>query len=298
MATPISKLAVQERLRRHFRRLTEDILRDYRDGLQSGTPEAVANFREDFIREIIGRVFERTYRLSKGPVFDSFGGRSKSIDCVICAPNHPLFLDPIGRDCALLADGVHSVIEIKPDISTLSDDFDCELVRGLEQLRSCKRLKRTEPGMASFLFTKLHDGDRDWLMRVPSHMLCLESRGLAETAAYIAWYYQEKQVPLWEQFDFVVVLGQGMLEVPRAPKGPVQSPEILVRDLGEDALGNFLFRVATLAGPEMRLSKSLMERYLVGVFDDHRVTRLATHGSFDEFPAHSAGNKHEGEEQA
>jgi len=172
MTDAISKLPVKERLRHHFRRLTEDILRDYRDGLHSGTPEAVATFREDFIREIIGRVFERTYRLSKGPVFDSFGGRSKSIDCVICAPNHPLFLDPVGRDCVLLADGVHSAIEIKPDIKFLSDAFDCELVRGLEQLRSCKRLRRTEPGIMRHFFEREHAGNRDWLMRVPSHLLC------------------------------------------------------------------------------------------------------------------------------
>jgi hypothetical protein len=284
MITPISKLAVQDRLQRHFRRLSTDILRDYGDGIQSGTPEAVANFREDFIREIVGRVYERTFRLSKGPIFDSLGGRSKSIDCVVCAPNHPLFLDPIGRDCALLADGVHSAIEIKPNITALPKSYEAELVRGLEQLRSCKRLQRTEPGVTKAAFQGHPVALQDWLLRVPAHLFSLESRDLKETAEYIAGYYREQQVQLWEQFDFLVVLGVGMLEVVKYPKGSITSPVIAIRHLGEDALGNFLFRTSTLPGPELRLSEPLMQRYLGGVFDDHRVATVPTFGSFNDFP--------------
>ena len=276
----ISKLPVQERLRRHFRRLSADIVNDADDAIHSGTPEAVANFREDFIREIVGRIYEQSFRMSKGPIFDTFGNRSNSIDCVVCAPNHPLFLDRLGRDTALLVDGVHSAIEIKPDISSMPASYGAELIRGLEQLRSCKRLLRTEAGITSLELGRAHPALRDWLLRVPAHMFSVKAGDLITTAQYIGGYYQEKQVPLSEQFDFLVVLGLGMLEVVKWPRDGVVTPKIVVRHLADDALGNFLFRASTMPGPEMRMSRSVVDRYLAGVFDDHQQGVVSTFGSF------------------
>ena len=268
-----SRIPIVERLLKHLRRLSRDLIEDYEDGLQSGTSEAVADYRETFVKEVLGRFFPRTYRVSKGPIFDSFDGRSQSIDCVVCAPNHPLFLDALGRNTTLLADGVHCAVEVKPDLRDLPGDFgesrkrEPEIVRGLNQVRTVKRLQRTAVGLAPVV--KHSERLRDYARRVPTHIYAVESAPIDQLAKYIADFYEHRAVPLAEQVDLVVVLNRGVVEVvkypelgtTKAPGSDEWGPGIVARELAEDALAYFLYRIVSDVPPEMRMSKPVLYRY-------------------------------------
>lgn len=148
-AMSTTEASAQQRLKKHLKRLSDEMVENYREALHAGTPEAVAEYREVHVREIIGRFFPRTYQTAKGAIYDSFGARSASIDCVVSAPNHPLLMDSLGRITTLLVDGVQCAVEVKPDLRDMPADFGAsrkqmpEIVRGLEQVRSVKRLKRS-----------------------------------------------------------------------------------------------------------------------------------------------------------
>lgn len=273
--TSVSSRPVSERLLSHLRRLSADILADYEDAVLSGTPEAVAAYREDFVREIIGRFFPRTYRMAKGAIFDSYGERSASIDCVVCAPNHPLLVDSAGRLVTLLADGVHCAIELKPDLRDMPPDFGesrqrtPEIIRGLEQARSVKRLRRRRRELT---MPARSPGFADYRQRVPTHILSCEPVDIGALGAYVARYYLAKAIPLAEQVDRIAVLNVGRLVLPKcqehgygpAPDGSGTDPvgHILVFPTAEDTLAKFLLEITSDEGPEMLMSGPVLPRYL------------------------------------
>jgi len=273
-SSPKAGATVQERLRNHFRRLSDDILADLDDSLHSGTSEAVADSRESFISEIVCRIFPRTYRIAKGAIYDSFGGRSKSIDCVVCAPNHPLFLDSLGRVTTLLADAVQCAIEVKPDITDCPEEFgkarkqQPELVRGLEQVRSVKRLQRVD----SALFwgyppkkpSKAYD---DYSRRVPTYLLSLRAPRMVDLSRYIFDYYQHNNVPLEEQLDLLVVPHNGLIvndkypEMMNWPNRAEWQSRILAFEMGADALAAFLLWAAAEVKPELMWGSPVLTKY-------------------------------------
>lgn len=107
-----------------------------------GTSHEVAEFRENAVQAFIGRYFPFPHRIAKGKVRDSFGNIAASIDCVICAPNHPYTVSARDKFSLLFAEGVDSVIEVKPNIADRA-----ELHRALEQGLSVKKLRRATTSM-------------------------------------------------------------------------------------------------------------------------------------------------------
>jgi len=203
--------SVFQRLLNHCARLSDDIVVDYNDSLHSGTPEAVASYRETFIQEIVGRFFPRTYRVAKGAIYDSFGGRSNSIDCVVCAPNHPLLLDTLGRITTLLVEGVHCAIEIKPDVTDRPEDFGRsrrtrpELIRGLDQVRTVKRLMRRETGLLSLGGIPVQGSAElhDYARRIPTYLFSVKSTNIDRSCEYVNDYYFENRVPVAMAFKVI-----------------------------------------------------------------------------------------------
>ena len=74
-----------------------------------GTSQEVADFREHALQEFIERFFPFPHRVTKGKIRDSFGGLSCSVDCVICAPNHPYTIDSQKKFTLLFAEGVEAI---------------------------------------------------------------------------------------------------------------------------------------------------------------------------------------------
>ena len=126
-----------------------------------------------------------------------------NIDCIICNPNHPHTIDHSGKHSIIFADGVDSVIEVKPDLQNKK-----ELERGLEQIRSVKKLRRHQTP----LFLPQTQERINHSLQIPCFIFCLKAKSnIDDTMQEIYQYYKLKSVPLEEQFDYIVINGKGIL---------------------------------------------------------------------------------------
>jgi hypothetical protein len=93
--------------------------------------------KEITVKEFIERYLPADYRVKKGAIYAQHG-ESQNIDCVVLAPIHPQLTTPVRE--VILAEGVYAAVEVKPDISVLTDQG--EFLRGLKQIESVKALVR------------------------------------------------------------------------------------------------------------------------------------------------------------
>lgn len=93
--------------------------------------------KEITVNEFINSYLPLDFQVKKGKIFSQTSS-SNNIDCVVLAPNHPRLITPVRE--VILAEGVYAAVEVKPDISVLTDNS--ELMRGLNQIKSIKNLKR------------------------------------------------------------------------------------------------------------------------------------------------------------
>lgn len=161
-----------------------------------GTPQEVADRREEVVKRFLEKYFPFPFRIVKGNIIDSHGNRSNSIDCIVLGPSHPYTVDPVnGKASVILADGVDFAIEVKPDLAQIT-----ELQRGLEQLRSVKRLRRVRTGLAS----KPEEIER--AKQIPGFIFSDTTYVNIKTLiTNIVDYYVDNAVPKSEQFDLIVV---------------------------------------------------------------------------------------------
>ncbi len=264
-----SRATAQIRLRKHLRRLTDEIIKAVESELHAGSPEAVASHREDVLREILSRFLPRTYDLAKGKIYDAFDGVSDSIDIVVLANNHPKFRNARGEIELLLADGVYCTIELKPDLSDLPS-FDSrrkkkpEIWRALSQARSVKRLRRIKSPLLGRQHSKLME---DYSLSVPTHIVTVKVPSLEEITTYVADYYAYHGIPIEEQIDTILVLNEGFLVNYKYPeKIPKQSTDqfehLLVAFKTDYALIEFLWWLLADVSPESHLTAPFLTKYL------------------------------------
>ncbi|HPX76988.1 MAG TPA: hypothetical protein PLW77_10425 [Bacteroidales bacterium] len=165
-----------------------------------------SNGREYTIQEFVSRYFPQTYLVKKGPIY-SLTSCSSEIDCVILAPNHPKLTTPIRE--VIIAEGVHAAIELKPDISNLSDAEGTEIKRALKQIQSVKKLERKVIKLDISL-----PGQRNqnpYFDKIPTFLFSFVSKPVKEIIEFLV-----KQVKVgvydFEDFpDFIVTLDNGVL---------------------------------------------------------------------------------------
>lgn len=176
-----------------------------------GTPQEIADYRENAFRSFVTRYFPFPHRIAKGNIIDVQGVESASIDCIIINPAHPYTIDTYEKFTVILADGVDVAIELKPDISIAS-----ELHRGLKQLESVKRLWRQETpivrgGMPAHLV--------EHSKKIPCFLFSNRAKvDPMETAREVHEYYSANAVPTEHQVDFIVVNQVGIIANYRHPK--------------------------------------------------------------------------------
>lgn len=265
---------LQQHLKKVSRRLS-DRLAEASDG-HSGTPEAVAHAREAALRQVIGRFFPQPYHVSKGAIYDTFGARSQSIDCVVCAPNHPFLAGDDGLIETLLVDGVFAALELKSDLRDLPSDFgrgrqsDPEIVRGLKQASSVKSLKRKPRATVSFVGTGSPPSAQldDYQTRCPTYIVADISAPIEALAKYIADYYVLNDIEPSAQVDVVFVLNNGLILNSKAPDFTITNtaggwqPHLAVYGPGCDFVTLFYYRLISELGPEMVMTEPVLKRYL------------------------------------
>lgn len=96
--------------------------------------------REVTIQDFIKQYFPPSFSVKKGKIFSN-DFASNEMDAVIVSPNHPMLQTPLRE--IIIAEGVYAAIEIKPDISSLTENSEFE--RGLKQIKSVRQINRKYP---------------------------------------------------------------------------------------------------------------------------------------------------------
>jgi hypothetical protein len=170
-----------------------------------GTPQEVADFREGFFHDFIRRYFPFPHRVAKGIIRDSYGESSDSIDCIIINPNHPYTIDTKEKYSLILADGVDLVIEVKPDIANKN-----ELIRGLKQIQSIKKLRRRES--PEVLRSSKPDYILEYSKQIPAFIFSLKAKiDPLDTLKELKAFYDSNQIPIEEQVDFIIINDVGII---------------------------------------------------------------------------------------
>lgn len=227
-----------------------------------GTSQEVAEFRENAVQAFLARYFPFPHRIAKGKVRDSFGSIAASIDCVICAPNHPYTVSVRDKFSLLLAEGVDSVIEVKPNIADRA-----ELHRALEQGLSVKKLRRATSSM-----THEYGILGEWSRRVPFGVFAMQCKAAPiETGFEILEFYETRGVDPLDQADFIAVndvcvfsnfIDKSLNTWKVAEAGYLNHQGWFYEGWGQDSLVGFLTRLHQVAHAGIKMQEDVLPRYL------------------------------------
>ncbi|WP_421317582.1 DUF6602 domain-containing protein [Aeromonas sp. 700377] len=225
-----------------------------------GTSQEIAEFRENAVQTFLARYFPFPHRIAKGKVRDSFNNIAASIDCIICAPNHPYTVSNRDKFSLLLAEGVDSVVEVKPNIADKA-----ELYRALEQGLTVKKLRR-----ATTSLIHEHHPMSEWAKRVPFGIFSMKCKASPiETGFEILEFYEEHNIAPIDQADFVVVndvcVFSNFVDQSLNCWNTVGYPNQtgwFYEGWGQDSLVGFLLRLHRVAHAGMKLQEDVLPRYL------------------------------------
>lgn len=161
--------------------------------------------REITVNNFIRSYLPSDFQVKKGKIY-SLKSSSNNIDCVVLAPNHPRLITP--KREVILAEGVYAAIEVKPDISVLTENS--ELFRALKQIESVKKLDR----QTEFFTTlkKLNSPVKpDYFYKIPSVIFSFHSADIKKTVKFIC--EKVKEGIIYEEGipDLIVTLDKGIL---------------------------------------------------------------------------------------
>jgi hypothetical protein len=222
--------------------------------------------REITVQEFLEMCFPLPYRVVKGCIYD-INGSSNNIDCVLLAPNHPKLTTPTGRN-VILAEGVHSAIEVKPDIQN-----SAEFRRGLEQIKSVKDLKRH---MTEFSFGEPTPPE---FKQIPCVLFANKSKNdWKDTVKQMHNFANEYGVDGSVLPDVIVSLDKGLVfHTTHIEKtmfsswasvvvnGHVLGGDqfIFLECTGENLLGALLLIMLSFVPPELPFDEPIIKRYLL-----------------------------------
>lgn len=232
-----------------------------------GTPQEVADFRENHFQRFIRNYFPFPHRVTKGKIRDSYGNKSASVDCIIINPNHPYTIDFQEKFNLILADGVDVAIELKPDIST-----KVELERGLKQVQTVKKLRRRNGPI--ILKQTVPSEIVEYSRTIPSFIFSMNAKAnIEDTFKDIKAFYSENLVPLEEQFDFIVINEVGIISNYKNTEVSIAfnktTGEKLTGYFFEEwkdlTLGAFLLRLNSVYHASATVQKSILTYYLENI---------------------------------
>ncbi|MBU7569955.1 MAG: hypothetical protein KAF41_04825, partial [Flavobacterium sp.] len=154
--------------------------------------------KELSVTQFIESFFPSTFQVRKGLIY-SIDDNSQEIDCVLLAPNHPRLVTPI-RDI-MLAEGVYAAIEVKPDISTLTENS--EFHRALKQMASVKKLKR----QIQFMPTGYIPNDHT----IPTIIFSNKSRSLGDMTNYMIQQIDSGVFKSTDLPDIILTMDNGII---------------------------------------------------------------------------------------
>ena len=222
-----------------------------------GTPQEVADRREEIVKKFLVKYFPFPYRVVKGNIVDSFGKRSNSIDCIVLSPAHPYTIDPNNERASIIfADGVDYAIEVKPNLGSKT-----EIERSLQQIQSVKQLTRIR-----CVVLGKHDATaKERVKRIPCFIFANEAYAdLRLLISHITDYYVQHSVPKEEQFDLIVINNRAIIyNFGRNAKIRLGDTEgIMFAETEKDTLATFLMTMNLIPQSQPEISKNIISIYL------------------------------------
>ena len=224
-----------------------------------GTPQEIADRREELFHTFFEKYFPFPYRITKGNIIDSNNNRSASIDCVILDPSHPYTIDKKNnRASVILADGVDYAIEIKGELS----DKD-EIIRALNQIKTVKNLTRVRNGIV------LQKDQNKYTYKIPTIIYAERTYSNIETLVEnILTYYKENRIKRLYQFDVIIA---GDYTIINSCKGIIScnnSKGIFIEKTGNRTLAVLLFLMANMPLVQPIMNENIYNIYLNNVLQD------------------------------
>jgi len=170
-----------------------------------GTPQEIADFRENVIHSFIARCYSRSHIVTKGKITDLNGLQSNSIDCLVLNPAHPNLIDSKGKFRIIFADGCDAAIEVKPNIARID-----ELHRALNQCITVKKTKRSNTSM--MLTANKPDYIVEHSLYIPFYVFSVKAFEINKLHSEIIDFYRQHQTPIEEQVDGICINGVGILK--------------------------------------------------------------------------------------
>ncbi|MEK4718140.1 DUF6602 domain-containing protein [Priestia sp. FSL W8-0524] len=230
------------------------------------TSQEVSDFREQAVQQFVRRYYPFPYQISKGGIYDSYGTRSDSIDCLILNPNHPHTVNHAGKHSLIIADGLDVAIEVKPDVANRQ-----ELYRGLVQGISVKKLRRRN----SPLLVKSNHPEyiQELSRQIPFFIFSMKSKNnINDTIQEIKAYYEEHKVPIVDQIDALIINDKGILvNFKYQELYPFNTTRLTTEEQagwffeewGADTLGGFLFHLDRVFGASSQINDTFLKYYVL-----------------------------------
>jgi hypothetical protein len=225
-----------------------------------GTPQEVADRREAvFVKSFLEKYFPFPYRVVKGNIVDSYENRSNSIDCIILSPSHPYTIDSKNdRASIIFADGVDFAIEVKPNLADKK-----EIARALDQIRSVKKLRRKR---SAIIFKDNYNEEQiENSYKIPTFIFSDKSYSdIRLLISTIVSHYIFYQVPVSEQFDFIVINNRAMIFNSRKNSYCYSKDleGIYISETKENTLAVFLLWLNKIMRSEPEISPNILKIYL------------------------------------
>jgi len=230
------------------------------------TPEDIAHYREDAVRNFLKEFLPPTFMLGKGEIIDSKGNRSSQVDVIICNQYHPLTISSSGRGL-FFAEGVVCVIEIKSDLSNKE-----EIERAVRQVESIKKLER-KPTKGDLMFGSEYDQER--IKRIPSLIFTYQSPSLSTLKLNIKESHEKLKIPIEETLDAVISLEKGIIYNIKSERDKLMITVAGERKLGlvgiehkEETLRSFLLYLSHIIPVEVRFTP-IIRLYLEKLGKEH-----------------------------
>lgn len=231
-----------------------------------GTPQEIADFREGYFTKFLRRYFPYPHRIAKGIITDIFDQKSASVDSIIINPVHPYTIDVSDKFSIILADGVDVAIELKPNIADKG-----ELEVALRQVQSVKKLRRVK---GPLLIKRWHsDEEIEHSKQIPSFIFSIKAKEqISDTVHEIISYYKDKSIPKNEQFDYLVILGRGIVGNHKfKDKSSLKNDKgegltgFSYHELGKDTLAAFLLYLNSVYHAAATFHGQILPLYLDGL---------------------------------
>lgn len=229
-----------------------------------GTPQEVADRREELMSSFLGKYFPFPFRVAKGNIIDSYGKNSCSIDCVILNPAHPYTIDNKNNKASvLLADGVDFAIEVKGDLTT-----QLEIERALKQIKSVKDLKRVKNNHF------LDENDNYW-KRIPCVIYADKiPKNRSDFINNILRYYVTNKISRPFQFDMIISPGEIIFNSCKELPSFWGRRNFYFLKSEDDTLAAMLYLLSCFPLSGIRGSKEILTDYLRNILDGMGVESL------------------------